>query len=604
MEQTAQKIRLKLPEQDLQYLTIGSEQPKKLQAWVNELPLMNLGETSRQLYQFIQELNRFQVPTPQRLQLLEIIRPVVLHICRALGKHYLNQALVLPEKARRVASLAQALQTHLGAGYKLVAVRAIRRLNERDGKNTVATAIHRAVSAQTDSLVRGYQLYFPTPRHLWLELHQLFMLAEMHKLEQIEIADPDFEHIETSTIKDAYGRALLLSTAKPNQLRQQEIALLYQATEEWSSLIDIKPAGTEDDLFVFDMQMDRPPTYRTHASVAAENSRYIDSKELVAELTAVIAGKPAADFFVPNNLPDNLLVHLQQAWGALTERSFRRVGQAGPVDICLGLSMLHSHLSGGMDFDRMTRGSELQILEQGASENLFLAGRPKAVGPQGDDAWSKAFDGGAHRMSEDMSSAVDISGITTRLQQAQESQESNKAALEHFTCQKVNSSPGGYCLEWVGASPAALRTGELVGVREQGQNEWAIGVVRWVKQLSHQGAQFGAELLAPRATPVATRSLRKTGDAGSFMRALLLPAMHAIGQPATLLVPTVGFQASGKVDMVADNENQRITLHRKVNGTASFGQYEFRVIQSGVAAQTESEDKDSGEDFDSIWTSL
>lgn len=606
MEQSAQKIRLKLPEQDLQYLTIGSDQPKKLQAWVAELPLMNMGETSRQLYQFIQELNRFQVPTPQRFQLLEIIRPVVLLVCRALGKHYLNQALVLPDKARRVASLAQALQTHLAAGYKLAAVRGIRRLNERDGKALVASSIHRAITAQTDNLVRSYQLYFPTPRHLWLELHQLFLLAEMHRLDQVEVADPDFAAIETSTIEEAYGRALLLSTAKPNQLRQQEIALLYRATEEWSSLIDIKPAGADDDLFVFDMQTDRPPTYRTHASVAAENSRYIDSRELVAELSAAIAGQPREGFFVPDGIPDNLLVHLQQAWGALAERSFRRVGQTGPIDICLGLSALHSHLSGGMDFEKMIRGGELQILAQGATENPFLAGRAKSSGgPADDDPWSKAFDGGGHKMSEDMMDAIDISGITSRLQQAQDSQSGAKPTLEHFTCQKINSSPGGYCLEWVGASPAALRTGELVGVRELGQNEWAIGVVRWVKQLAHQGAQFGAELLAPRATPAAARALRKTGDSGNFMRALLLPALHAIGQPATLLVPTVGFQAGGKVDMVAGNESQRVTFHRKVNGTASFGQYEFRVVQPvGGTMQAEPEEKDGGEDFDSIWTSL
>ena len=203
-----------------------------------------------------------------------------------------------------------------------------------------------------------------------------------------------------------------------------------------------------------------------------------------------------------------------------------------------------------------------------------------------------------------MMDAIDISGITSQLRQQQESKEV-KSALEHFTCQKINSSPGGYCLEWIGASPAALRTGELVGVRELGQSEWAIGVVRLVKQLSHQGAQFGVELLAPRATPAAARALRKTGDAANFMRALLLPALHAIGQPATLLVPTVGFQAGGKVDMVANNESQRVTFHRKVNGTASFGQYEFRVVQSGGStAVAESDDKDSGEDFDSIWTSL
>lgn len=605
MEQSAQTIRLKLPEQDLQYLTLGSDQPKKLQAWVNDLPLINMGETSRQLYQFIQELNRYQVPTPQRFQLLEIVRPVVLHVCRALGKHYLNQSLVLPDKARRVASLAQALQTHLGTGYKLTAVRGIRRLNERDGKTLVATSIHRAISAQTDNLVRSLQLYFPTPRHLWLELHQLFLLAEMNKLDGIEVADADFTDIASSTIKEAYGRALLMATAKPNQLRQQEIALLYRATEQWSSLIDIKPAGEDADLFVFDLQVDRPPTYRTHASVAAENSRYIESRDLVAELAAAIAGKRNEDFSVPEGIPDNLLVHLHQAWGALAERSFRRVGQTGPIDISLGLTSLHAHLSGGVDFERMIRGGELQVLAQGALDNPFLAGRRKSSNmPADDDAWSRAFDGGGHKMAEDMADAIDISGITSQLRRQQDSKES-RSSLEHFTCQKINASPGGYCLEWVGASPAALRTGELVGVRELGQNEWAIGVVRWVKQLAHQGAQFGVELLAPRATPAAARALRKTGDAGNFMRALLLPALHAIGQPATLLVPTVGFQAGGKVDMVAGDESQRVTLHRKVNGTASFGQYEFRAVQTpGAATALETDEKDNGEDFDSIWSSL
>lgn len=607
MEPTAQKIRLKLPEQDLQHLTLGSDQPKKLQTWVDELPLMNMGETSRLLYQFVQELNRFQVHSPQRLQLLEVVRPVVLQVCRALGKHYLNQSLVLPDKARRVASLAQALQTHLGAGYKLVSVRSVRRLKEREGKKLMATAIHRAISSLTDNLVRSCQLYFPTPRHLWLELHQLYLLAEMHDLAQTEVADPDFRDIESSTIAEAYARALLLATAKPNQLRQQEIAILYRATEEWSAYIDVKPAGEDADLFVFDLMADRPPTYRTHASVAAGQTRYIDSKMLVGNLAGAIAGQPRADFHVPDGIPDNLLVHLQQAWGALAERSFKRVGQTGPVDICLGLTALHMHLSGGVDFDKLVTGSELQVLAQGAAENPFLSKRISGQGgPEDDDPWSRAFDGEGHKMSADLSmDAIDVSGITSQLRQRQlRDAEQDKAKLEHFTCQKINASPGGYCLEWVGASPAALRTGELVGVRELGQSEWAIGVVRWVKQLAHQGAQFGVELLAPRATPGAARVLRKTGEAANFMRALMLPELHAIGQPATLLLPTVGFQAGCKIDMVVDNHAERALLHRKVNGTAGFGQYEFRAVQASAAVAAEASGSDAKDDFDSIWSSL
>lgn len=607
MDQQPKRIRLKLPEQDLQYLTLGSDQPKKLQAWVEELPLMNMGETSRLLYQFIQELNRLQLPSPQRLQLLEVIRPAVLNCCTSLSKHYLNQSLVLPEKARRVASLAQALQTHLAGGYKLVAVRCVKHLREKDGKPRLAKAIHRAVSALTDALVRSYQLYFPVPRHLWLELHQLFLLAEMNGVEQIQVHDQAaFKSLESSSVTDAYGRALLLATAKPNQLRQQEIAVVFRATEEWSEYLEIKPAGEDSDLFVFDLQQDRPPTYRTHVSVAGEDSRYMDSAMLIARLGQAASGKPAEDFNLPKGMTDNLLAHLQQSWGALTERSFQRVDQAGDIDVCLGLLALHTHLSGGMDFDRLVRGGELSVLAPGEAENPFLKGRAASRSgmPQDDDPWSKAFDGGNHRMSDDAAmESIDLSKINNALRQ-----KANEAGptvkTEQTSCQKVNASPGGYCLQWQGDSPTQLRTGEILGVRERGQNEWAIGVVRWVKQLASQGAQFGVELLAPRATPVGARTVRKTGDAGDFMRALMLPALHAIGQPATLLVPSVGFQSGAKVDLAAGGQAERIVLHRKVNSTAGFGQYEFRSGPGGPSGTLTQDDQEGGEDFDSIWSSL
>lgn len=605
MDQQPQKIRLKLPDQDLQVLTIGSDQPKKLKVWVDELPLVNMGETSRQLYQFIQELNRLQIGTPQRLQLLEVVRPVIEHVCSALGKHYLNQSLVLPEKARRVASLAQALQNHLAGGYKMVAVRMLKRLREREGKANLALAIHRAMTALTETLVRSYQLYFPTPRHLWLELHQLYLLAEMNGVQDIEVSDAEFRDIESSSVSDAYARVLLLATAKPNQLRQQEIAVLYRATEEWSGYVEIKHAWDEDDLFVFDLQQDRPPTYRTHVSVAGADSRYIDSRLLNSKLGEVAAGAAPEGFSVPKGISDNLLAHLQQAWGALTERSFKRVGQTGTVDLSLGLNALHLHLAGGMEFERVLKGDRLDVLSGDSGENPFLTNRQGSSRPgiPDDDAWSRAFDGGSHRMSNDVAvDNIDFTHINSAMRQAAEDGKAT-AKLDYLSCQKVNASPGGYCLQWQGEAPTQMRTGEILGVREIGQNEWAIGVVRWVKQLAQQGAQFGVELLAPRATPVGARVIRKTGEAGSFMRALVLPALHAIGQPATLLVPSVGFQSGAKVEMAVAGESQRIVLGRKVNSTASFGQYEYRQGQTGTAAP-EVDDKDGGEDFDSIWSSL
>lgn len=45
---------------------------------------------------------------------------------------------------------------------------------------------------------------------------------------------------------------------------------------------------------------------------------------------------------------------------------------------------------------------------------------------------------------------------------------------------------------------------------------------------------------------MAARALRKQGEDSDFMRAILLPELAGVGQPATLLLPTVGFNEGSK----------------------------------------------------------
>ena len=122
MVSNAEPLRQRLPAQDSSRLSLVSHQPRKLREWVDGLPMMNVGETSRQVFQTLQELTRLQVDAPERLELLEILRPTVHAVCNALAKHYLNQSVMLPERATKVATLAQAMQSHLATGYKSVVV--------------------------------------------------------------------------------------------------------------------------------------------------------------------------------------------------------------------------------------------------------------------------------------------------------------------------------------------------------------------------------------------------------------------------------------------------------------------------------------------------
>ena len=112
MEGTTLKPDLRVPEQKTASLSFCETTPKAFKDWVNQLPMANIGEASRQLYHAIIELNQLFVPHAQRLQFLELIRPKIHFVCEELSRHYLGLSIALPEKQRKIANLSQALQLH------------------------------------------------------------------------------------------------------------------------------------------------------------------------------------------------------------------------------------------------------------------------------------------------------------------------------------------------------------------------------------------------------------------------------------------------------------------------------------------------------------
>lgn len=66
---------------------------------------------------------------------------------------------------------------------------------------------------------------------------------------------------------------------------------------------------------MFDLQADRPPIYRTHASQATDSWRYIDSVRLVQAISAWKDDPEESDLQVPKGLDESMMSHLQQVWG-------------------------------------------------------------------------------------------------------------------------------------------------------------------------------------------------------------------------------------------------------------------------------------------------
>ncbi|CBL45464.1 Hypothetical protein HDN1F_18810 [gamma proteobacterium HdN1] len=613
----ADGIPLKIPPQDLAILSFAQPNAKRVREWVNSLPQMNVGETSKQVYAAVQELTRLRTDSETRFQMLEALRGPIHFICNALSKHFLDKAVVLPPREAKIANLAQALQNHLATGYKVVASQVLERSRQGDraARMMITRALHRALTEMLLVMLRSHQLYFPAPPGYWRETHQIFLLAESLNILDQNVEDDQEQQLST-TIYDAYRRSLLMATARPNQLRQTQHELVHQATASWFRYCDVLPLLENKGLYTLNLDADTPPAYAALQKLSDERplNRCFDASrvsDLLRTQLQLSTGQthPESGFTLPSGMLPDLIRILIQAWGVLTERAFTRIEEAGQIRLCIGLSATHYFVSDRQDFARQMRNVPSAMLQLEES-NRFMAGGPTHRRDVIDetDVWGLQLD--RHVTMGNKASSIEEQ-VLKHDQKQQESVESDK--YPSYSCDIINTSPGGFCVGWKQDIPPHVKTGEIIGVKEHEDQPWSIGVIRWVKQFRNEGARMGIELLAPRADACGTQVIQKKGGATEFMRTLILPELRAIGQPATLITPNIAFAVGSKINLNQNSTISKAQLIKQVGATASFCQFQFKQLSlsdtetpsgptsgsSKPAAKTGKED-----DFDSIWSSL
>ncbi len=603
MDKQSPHLLLRVPTPSQQSLTFCDASPKDLKRWIAGLPKANIGETARQLYQCLVELNQLVTPVENRLQLLELLRPEIYFVCQHLERHFLNQAIVLDERPRKVANLCQALQNHLAIGYKLIIARVVPRYS-KDRSQLLAACLQRAIHALCGPLIRASQLYCPVPEGLWLELHQIYQIARAHNLQKTTVRDPLARHTQTLSVEQSYLVGLLIGCARANQMRQSGIARLAEVLEPWSQLVKLQPADLPSSLFAVAPQLDGPPRYKTLFS-AQEQQRLlgIDPTPLVDAIKDYLALPPEkrnqSTLLVPDGVSTDLLQHLGSAWGDISERTFQRIPGQGALTLCLGMSAVHYFLSGKRAF--------AEVLKSPKSVTLATF-KPTTGGP---DVWSNAFDA---QPMQDWENGMPFEEIQYQPVHGEEGSHNNTTADESFptfALQIVNHSPGGYCLAWPKEVPQQLQAGELLGVQDSPEQGWSVGVVRWIRQVRGGGTQMGIELVAPHAQTCGLQLVRKAAEQSShYLRALLLPEISAISRPATLITPRLPFQEGSKVQINLNGKEHKAVLGLRQTSTGSFSQFEYRSVEQPGEDQNkptipgEGQTRPAEEDFDSLWKSL
>ncbi|HSC66801.1 MAG TPA: hypothetical protein VLC79_03870 [Cellvibrio sp.] len=602
--------KLIVPTQDLAQLSFCSGiKEAQIKLWMQSLPLTQVQQVSAQLYTAVHEISRLRTGSQNRLAILELLRVPIHQTLNGLALKYLNQPLILPEAALKTATVAQAIQKHFLNSYLAVVRELCIASDQKDLQPLQALVIQRALTALGLLLLRSYQLYLPIASQVWAEVHALYQLACALELEQLTVEDTLLHHHGLKTIHNTYLRILLLATARPNQLRQDEIESTYHLLEQLAPLAELdtyNPSGKEN-LFVVLTNSSRPPFYKSHwrpaSNPGAEPPLEIRTSHLVNRLQdQQKVGNEGVDANVSIrnelNLSAALTKHLAQAWSHLALRSFERQDVNAEVEVTVGLTNIHFHLANEQPFNLFLNQSSTVTgaPEKGAiyqKRGLQL----KAPESKKNDPWGDAF--------EIAGTAFDGQALPTfNIEKKIKSQEQDSYQGQHpvYTVPLMDRSLGGYGLEWRNEIPVQVRAGELLGLREQGRNKWSIGVVRWAHQI--KGAtQLGIQVLAPHAIPVGLAAIHKTGGFAEYLRALQIPELRAVNQPPSLITNAISFHEYNKARLyqqtqvgVSGEPPKSVQLTQRLFATGAFSQFGFREL---LTAKPET--KASKDDFDSVW---
>ena len=591
--------------------------PAAVEAWIADLPVANLGETSRRLYTALVDLNGQSLSPKKRVAVLEQLSTHVHYADEALKKHFVGQSFPLKPVNYQVARLARALSIQFAMGYQTAAYEQLGKSGFHKDQTFAQAALFKAIDLFGLTLLRTYQVYAPYPRGLWQRLHKLYLTAESHGLDSLPMEKG--RSATEKTIADAYKQLLLFALACPYRLRQNETEQVYGFLGNWAGTCSLSKLDDTEDrhgIFITDLDGDLPPSYWVlqHEDYRRENSRLLDTTALAGSMhdyLAQLEKQQKRSGIKSTLIRESTLQRLMLAWGVMPKRQFARTRQHSSAYVAAGLSAAHYFISGEVVFARtvtdangaQTQGNSLENYHHLFEARSHFDSKPLTTRTAAvRDVWQI----GGERPSDadhDHLGTIDYTKPVKDMSVIPEF-----ANYRTHEWKMVDISAGGYRFLWDRPESSYAQVGELLGIREASDPDTfhlALGVIRWMQCGHKTGMELGVEMLAPGAVAAAIKLLKPDGNCGQYMRALLVPAIKTINQPATLLTPTVPYRTGDTVIVNIQGKETRAELNKLVENTGCFAQFQFTSADKTQGPHTESDPAEAApEDFDPLWGAI
>lgn len=582
------------PPQSLQKLSIGlNGNLDAVTSWLDELPILQTQLAAEHIQRLLNELLSLEISHFDKFSILTAVQKKLDAVFISLAKDYLNKPIILPDAARQAANTALSLQKQLTIGYWLCLKQQLVQIVSLPDALQQPATFHRLdqliaaiLSGVNQQLLKHLQLYIAIPKSYWQQAHMLFRVMRILS-----------KHTDPSDLPSAsleYKKCMLLGAAQLNQLQQTDINGCFKYFDSLAAKVTLVPfdPSCRNNLFIIDAQSGGPPLHKAKFTFnSSRNNRMLlcemnlnaVNEALVEDLrffNASATKDASASALVRPPVSQAALTHLHQCLGQAPHRGFDRVSGNARIEITLGLSNLHFHLAEQTPFAVFLNRNEGFVKQPTSLFTSHRATPTSSISRLERDVWDAGI-------SYDIDSAALQSRSTINIETAVKQQAKEDYAQSHPSYQTnlIDKSPGGYGLEWQHANDSLLKSGEIIGVKEAGDSSWTLGVIRWVRQVN-DGVQFGVQVISPLAKPVALASITKTEKNSEYLRALLIPAIAAISQPATLITNALSFHETLKASLYEDaNHISTIQFNQKMLATGAIAQFTFKKLEREATSQ-------------------
>jgi len=528
--------------------------------WLTTVPMANAVQAQAKFLQQLNLLHRYTLPPTERFAILETLRHPVSTVQEEAGKKFAGKPLPFAPHEQAALESTLGVWHGLAIGYLrcfdalccgdtgvfstpvLIAQQA-QIANHPELAGVAAKLAQRTLSVFADWQVdycRGEQL---AEAAYWKQLHQIFSAAEILGVATRATTDHIRHGTSHTSALATYAECHLVSTANVYELPARHLAWVVRWAKRWGPKIALLTAPPEDirhravPLWV-DLESDRPASYVPQPS---SGSRWLETtelkKSLIARITLLAQGREPAELQLGDDVTQPAATHLLQRvlqrWcqGGAARRHERHDANAD-CNFIAGLEAVHFQLSDRKVFRAPTRSDTALRREREEFETFGDHGnRTEGAGDKGD--------------------------------------------LQIENWHLVDESAGGMRLTRPLKEGARIGTGQLVAVKTPDSQRFTLGNVRWALREGDNSLAAGIQLFPGEARPVAIRIVESGTTAGAWRQGFLLPAIPAINESASVVVPAGTFRLDRNIEAMVDQKPQVLKLFRVLDRGMEFERCNF-----------------------------